>query len=106
MSGDLTTDVGDMLMTQVALLVPFLASYVDVTHRWSVQIILDELSKTPDYVFEGAAGDKEVCFVFWVEEGPQGWQDYGAGVKIPDGWPTLYHLAVKYYVKLDHIKLW
>lgn len=73
MSCYLPADVCDLLMTQVALLVPFLPGYINVTHRGCVEVVLDELTEAPDDVFEGATRHKEVVLMFGVEQSSQGW---------------------------------
>ena len=55
MSGNLPTDICNLLVTQMTLLVPFLSSNVDVAGGWRIDVVSDELPEAPDDVFEGAA---------------------------------------------------
>ena len=97
MSGNLTTDIRYLLVTQMALLIALLTCNVNVTHRGRVHVILDELAEASDDVFESAARDEEVVIVFGVEECAQCGENYCADVQIPDSWSALDYLSNKCY---------
>ena len=94
MSGDLPADVCDLLMTQMTLLVPLLASDVYVSRGRGVDVVSDELTEAADDVLEGAASYEEVVLVLRVEESSERWQNDCAYVKIPYGWSVLYRLKM------------
>lgn len=64
----LPTDIGNLLVTQMALFVTLLTGYIDVTDWRRVEIILDQLSETFNDVFESTACDKKMVLVFRVKE--------------------------------------
>ena len=97
MSGYLSADICYLLVTQMTLLVPFLTRNIDITNWWRVQVILDQLPETSDYVFESAACNKEVVLVFGVKEGAQRGQNYRANVEVPYCGSALYHLNDRFY---------
>ena len=72
MSGHLPRNVGDLLVTQMTLFVPLLPGDIDVPHRGCVDVILYQLTKTLDYVFEGGTRDQKMVLVLRVEENSQG----------------------------------
>ena len=88
----LSTDVCNLLVTQVALFITLLACYINVTDRWCVEVILDQLSETFDDMFESAACNKEMVLVFGMEESAQRRQHYRANVQIPNRRSALYDL--------------
>ena len=100
MPGYLPTDIRNLLVTEMTLLVPLLPSDIYIPNRGSVEVVLDELPKGADDVFEGGTRNEQVVLVFRVKEGSQGGQQDGASVQVPDFRTTVDHLhAYKVNVK-------